>query len=224
MTVTDAASSWLIADILADRLARSLTFGLDSPLAARHWAAVKTGTSKDMRDNWCIGFTERYTVGVWVGNFDGSPMHDVSGVTGAAPIWLEIINFLHRSRPSRAPRMPATLVAANLSFEHDIEPPRDEFFFRGTELRRVSAKAVAATRVSIAYPGEGTIIALDPDIPQEVQQVRFLARPEPPGYRWQLNGQWMDGSLLWHPVPGRHELVLLDADGREADRVRFEVR
>ncbi len=48
---------------------------------------MKTGTSKDMRDNWCIGFTDRYTVGVWVGNASGEPMHDVSGVSGAAPVW-----------------------------------------------------------------------------------------------------------------------------------------
>src|SRR5205085_11093419 len=84
------AASYIVADILADRAARALTFGLENPLATRVWSAVKTGTSKDMRDNWCIGFTARYTVGVWVGNFSGAPMRDVSGVTGAAPIWREI--------------------------------------------------------------------------------------------------------------------------------------
>ncbi|MGH8678012.1 MAG: penicillin-binding protein 1C, partial [Burkholderiales bacterium] len=80
----DTAASWIVADILSDKLARSPTFGLDNALAARRWAPVKTGTSKDMRDNWCIGFTNRYTVGVWIGNFDGSPMHDITGVSGAA--------------------------------------------------------------------------------------------------------------------------------------------
>ena len=57
----------------------------ESALATRFFSAVKTGTSKEMRDNWCVGFSERYTVGVWVGNASGAPMHDVSGVTGAAP-------------------------------------------------------------------------------------------------------------------------------------------
>ena len=61
--VADRAASFIVADILADRLARSVTFGLANPLAARYWAAVKTGTSKDMRDNWCVGFSARYTVG-----------------------------------------------------------------------------------------------------------------------------------------------------------------
>ena len=74
------------------------TFGLENPLATRVWSAVKTGTSKDMRDNWCIGFTSRYTVGVWVGNFSGAPMHDVSGVTGAAPIWRDLVQWLHATR------------------------------------------------------------------------------------------------------------------------------
>ena len=70
--------------ILADNGARARTFGLASALATRGFAAVKTGTSKDLRDNWCVGFTDRYTVGVWVGNASGEPMHEVSGVSGAA--------------------------------------------------------------------------------------------------------------------------------------------
>ena len=58
----DPAAACIVADILSDPLARSVTFGLENPLVSRYWAAVKTGTSKDMRDNWCVGFTDRYTV------------------------------------------------------------------------------------------------------------------------------------------------------------------
>ena len=97
---------FIISDILSDRTARSLTFGFENPLATRFWTAVKTGTSKDMRDNWCIGYSQRYTVGVWVGNFNGEPMWNVSGITGAAPIWLEVMNYLHRSTPSKSPQPP----------------------------------------------------------------------------------------------------------------------
>src|SRR5262249_9147415 len=79
--VLDSSATFVVSDILADRAARSLTFGLKNELAATYWAAVKTGTSKDMRDNWCIGYSTRYTVAVWVGNFVGQPMWDVSGVT-----------------------------------------------------------------------------------------------------------------------------------------------
>ena len=75
------ATAFLISDILADRASRATTFGLENALATRFWSAVKTGTSKDMRDNWCVGYTSRFTVGVWVGNFCGASMHDVSGIT-----------------------------------------------------------------------------------------------------------------------------------------------
>lgn len=87
-----AAASFQIGDILSDRNARASTFGLESWLATPYWAAAKTGTSKDMRDNWCAGYSRRYTVAVWVGNASGSPMHDVSGISGAAPVWREVMN------------------------------------------------------------------------------------------------------------------------------------
>jgi penicillin-binding protein 1C len=223
--VADSGASYVIADILADRLARSPTFGLDSPLAGRHWAAVKTGTSKDMRDNWCVGFTERYTVAVWVGNFDGSPMRDVSGVTGAAPIWLEVVNFLHRHFPSLQPASPTTVAARQVRFEQDLEPPRRELFLAGTELTRVAAKSPESMRVAIAYPGNGTLIALDPDIPAAVQRVRFVIRPERPGYAWRLGDEEIRTEpAWWRPRPGTHQLVLLDPAGNEVDRVHFEVR
>src|ERR1700733_5829075 len=93
-----AAPSFLVADILADNNARVRTFGMNSLLATRGFAAVKTGTSKDMRDNWCVGFTDRYTVGVWVGNADGEAMHSVSGVSGAAPVWQTLVRWLHEGR------------------------------------------------------------------------------------------------------------------------------
>ncbi|MEN9890613.1 MAG: penicillin-binding protein [Pseudomonadota bacterium] len=80
------AAAWLVGDILSDNAARAITFGLDSPLVTRGFAAVKTGTSKDLPDNWCIGFSDRFTVGVWVGNAGGQPMHGVSGSEGAAPV------------------------------------------------------------------------------------------------------------------------------------------
>ncbi len=95
--VMQAAPSFIVADILADNGARVPTFGLDNALATRYWAAVKTGTSKDMRDNWCVGFSARYTVGVWVGNASGAPMHAVSGVWGAPPVWRTVMDALQRS-------------------------------------------------------------------------------------------------------------------------------
>src|SRR5580765_5825430 len=98
-----AGSTMIVADILTDRNARAATFGMSNILAGRTPSAVKTGTSKDMRDNWCVGFTDRYTIGVWVGNSSGAAMHDVSGVSGAAPVWQSIAAYLHDGTPSRPP-------------------------------------------------------------------------------------------------------------------------
>ena len=99
-------AAFLVSSILADRDSRSVTFGLENPLATRFWTAVKTGTSKEMRDNWAVGYSRRYTVGVWVGNVTGEPMKNVSGVTGAAPIWLEVMAWLHETMPSAPPAPP----------------------------------------------------------------------------------------------------------------------
>ncbi|HMX55687.1 MAG TPA: penicillin-binding protein 1C, partial [Leptospiraceae bacterium] len=66
--IVSEAAAFIIGDILSDRESRSLTFGLENVLSTPFWTAVKTGTSKDMRDNWCVGYSDRYTVGVWVGN------------------------------------------------------------------------------------------------------------------------------------------------------------
>ena len=86
---------WQIADMLSDNSARTLAFGMNSALRFDYPVACKTGTSTDFRDNWTIGFTPEYSVGVWVGNFDGSPMREVSGVTGAGPILHSIFDYLH---------------------------------------------------------------------------------------------------------------------------------
>src|SRR4029079_5119819 len=137
--VADRAASYIVADVLSDRSARSITFGLASPLAARFWAAVKTGTSKDMRDNWCIGFSQRYTVGVWVGNFDGSAMWDVSGVTGAAPRWLEVMERLHGGGGG-APSAPPGVETALVQFDPAVEATREEVFLEGTAESFVAAK------------------------------------------------------------------------------------
>lgn len=98
--VLSPAAAAIITDILSDNTARAPAFGEHSCLNLGFPCAVKTGTSKDYRDNWTIGFTTEYLVGVWIGNFDGSPMHGVSGVTGAAPLFRDIMLALHPVPPA----------------------------------------------------------------------------------------------------------------------------
>jgi penicillin-binding protein 1C len=224
--VMDERAAFIVADILADNAARSLTFGLDNILATPFWSAVKTGTSKDMRDNWCIGFSEKYTVGVWVGNFDGQPMWDVSGVTGAAPIWRATMNYLHASQASRAPQPPRGINRQTIEFKPAVESARREWFIDGTESKTIELIAAARRLPKIQYPGDGVIIALDPDIPPHNQRVVFQARAGRDLF-WQLDGALSaaaDKDLPWPPVAGRHVLELVDANAAVLDTVRFDVR
>lgn len=225
--VLGEAAAFIVADILSDRAGRAVTFGLSNPLATRFWAAVKTGTSKDMRDNWCIGFSRRYTVGVWVGNFEGDSMHEVSGVTGAAPAWLEIMNGLHERLPSEPPPMPTGVLGRDIRFEPAVESARHEWFVAGTETDLVKLAGIQAQPPRIASPAGGTIIALDPDIPYENQAVFFSAKPPVAEAEFVLDGKTLgraDTSVKWRPVPGLHKLALVDFKGKVLDRVEFSVR
>lgn len=102
-------AAWQTWDVLADPSARELAFGRGGPLELPFPAAVKTGTSKGFRDNWAVGTTTRYTVGVWAGHFDGRQMQDVSGVTGAAPLLREVLVLLHQAEAPQAPPRPGSL-------------------------------------------------------------------------------------------------------------------
>ncbi|MEX2580165.1 MAG: penicillin-binding protein 1C [Verrucomicrobiales bacterium] len=100
-TLFDPDAAWLIADILSDSRARVEAFGLNSPLDLPFRAASKTGTSTDFRDGWTLGYTPDFTVGVWVGRFNNRPLNEVSGATGAAPIFRRVMIKLHENREPR---------------------------------------------------------------------------------------------------------------------------
>jgi penicillin-binding protein 1C len=224
--IMPAGAAFIVGDMLADNSARAGTFGLASPLATRVWSAVKTGTSKDMRDNWCLGFTSRYTVGVWVGNFSGQPMRDVSGVSGAAPVWRDLVDYLHRQEPGLPPAPEAALDQVRVRFADEIEPEREEWFLPGTAVERVEPAGDADSRPRIVYPAEGLVLALDPDIPPERQRVAFLARPARADLRWKLDGELVGEAArtLWKPRPGRHRLRLEWGDGEDAQEIGFVVK
>jgi penicillin-binding protein 1C len=186
-----------------------------------------------MRDNWCIGYTSRYTVGVWVGNFSGAPMHEVSGVTGAAPIWRDVVHFLHRAQRSSPPPAPAGLAVTEVRFDPPIESDRREWFVRGTAQALVRGNGTrdggdgALATPRIRYPAPDTIIALDPDIPVTHQRVAFTAEPMTPDLRWRIDDAELADRgprALWAPTPGRHAVALVDAQGQVLSRVAFEVR
>ncbi|RYX97845.1 MAG: penicillin-binding protein 1C [Comamonadaceae bacterium] len=250
--VIDPRAAFIVTDIISDPMARARTFGTDSILSTRFWTAVKTGTSKDMRDNWAMGYSQRYTVGVWVGNASGAPMWDVSGTSGAAPVWAAVMGFLHRNEPSRAPSPPPGLVQAAATFGNQLEASRKEWFIDGTQqaLFAVDPRAGGMTTVSadtrnkrsrdqapgpysdapavvprITSPASGTIIALDPDIPPNRQRLAFTADGGRQ-LRWIMDGKEFarGDSAQWLPWPGRHVVQLQDAGGKVVDEIRLEVR
>jgi penicillin-binding protein 1C len=224
-SVLDERAAFIIGDILADSNARAITFGQDSVLRTPFWSAVKTGTSKDMRDNWAIGWSQRYTVGVWVGNANGAPMWDVSGVSGAAPIWADVMKFLHSDVPSKEPTPPAGVVREHITFGNHLEADRDEWFIAGTQQSVFDTDPAQQQAIQrILTPTDGTIIALDPDIPPANQRLRLESQGR--AAAWRMDGKELSRSkrVLWPPWPGKHVLQLVDSRGQVLDQVNIEVR
>ena len=178
----DPRAAFIVGDILSDGNSRARTFGTDSVLATRFWSAVKTGTSKDMRDNWAVGWSARYTVGVWVGNASGAAMHEVSGTSGAAPIWATVMGFLHAREPSPAPQPIAGLVKTAVRFDaaqtnsagmsagstlgrgvgrdarasspQPLEAARQEWFLESTQQAIFATQSEAASAYGISARGQ----------------------------------------------------------------------
>jgi len=111
----------MLADILRDRGARVAAFGEHTPLDLPFEVAAKTGTSKGYRDNWTVGFTREVTIGVWVGNFDGSAMTKVSGITGAGPLFGAAMMAAMR----RVSESPAPTAATQASHDDEDEHRAD---------------------------------------------------------------------------------------------------
>jgi penicillin-binding protein 1C len=225
--VIPEAPSFIVGDILSDHMARAATFGLDNHLNTPFWSAAKTGTSKDMRDNWCIGFSRRFTVAVWVGNFEGDAMHDVSGVTGAAPVWHDVMATLHQDLASLPPLPPAGVAAAATRFSPAVEPSRREWYLPGTQAQIVQAVTTSARVARIVSPANGMIIALDPDIPLRNQRIPVTAQGVKAGMLITLNDKVLGPAtqdVFLTPSAGAHHLALRDAGGRTVDRILFTVR
>ncbi|GGA52844.1 hypothetical protein CYANOKiyG1_72790 [Okeania sp. KiyG1] len=121
-----AESKWmLIANMLSDTHARAAEFGVNSALNLPFPAAVKTGTSSDFRDTWAVGFTNNYTVAVWVGNFSGESMVQISGVMGAAPLWNRIMLHLHEKMEPTAFPPPKNMVQRPVCTISGLRPKSD---------------------------------------------------------------------------------------------------
>ncbi|MEO6145718.1 MAG: transglycosylase domain-containing protein [Sulfuriferula sp.] len=214
----------IITNILADSDAREMKPGLDSALTTAGFAAVKTGISQDKHSNWSVGFSDKYTVGVWVGNVSGGTMLNVSDVNGAARVWQTLINKLNAAQPSQIPALPGGVIAQTVRFVPPLESSRRELFLPGTE-QSVASLAGNTEAPQIIGP---VSLYLNTDIPATWQKVRFYSRPIHSQWNWLVDGapvpvEWRqeDGSLLYTPQLGTHQISIVDEQGQILDTLSF---
>ena len=137
--IIDERVAFLITDILSDDTARVMGFGRHSALNIGRPAAAKTGTTTDFRDNWIVGYTPNLVTGVWVGNADNTPMVNVTGISGAGPIWNGVMRAVLLGQPELNFPVPDGLTRVRICSPGGLLPTpacqmtRDEWFINGTE-------------------------------------------------------------------------------------------
>jgi penicillin-binding protein 1C len=119
-------------------------------------------------------------------------------------------------------------VLQTVHYEPAVEPSRREGFLPGTQMSLVALPSIEAAHPHIVGPGNGAILALDPDIPADRQIIHFSAVPPRPGLGWKVDGETtsasLDGNLNWQPVPGAHTILLMDAKNEPQDETRLVVK
>jgi penicillin-binding protein 1C len=189
---------------------RRLTFGTGSVLSLPFPTAVKTGTSKDMRDNWCVGVSDRYTVGVWVGNFSGKAMWNVSGVTGAAPLWRSVMLALHQNDGGAIKRLSQKQRPLHIPVIKSDE---------STQFKKQIS--------TIKYPVHLEVVGFDPEIPISNQKLPIEIDNPRDDLEIYLNEKFFSKAQalsLWSIERGKFHLKLIDSNKKIVDEVRFEVR
>jgi penicillin-binding protein 1C len=205
----------LVTHMLADPAARLPAFGRDTVLDVGFAAAVKTGTSKDFRDNWTVGYSQHVTVGVWVGNFSGNSMQNVSGITGAGPLWAEAIIAAQDGRESRF-HAPSGLVRRSICpLSGQLAGPgcgagTEELFIAGTEPR-----AVCGWHREVAIDTRNGLLAASSCPSAHVERRPMTVYP--PRYR-----RWAHGR--GHPAPPTSSSPLCEQATAGASRVQIRIR
>ncbi|MEH2008336.1 penicillin-binding protein 1C [Nostoc sp.] len=247
--IQNSTTIWqLITNILSDRHARATAFGVDSVLNLPFPSAVKTGTSSNFRDTWTVGFTTDYTVATWVGNFNGEPMRQVSGVTGAAPLWNRIMLHLHEHQEPAGFPPPEGLVQLPVCAISGLRPtpdctsvvqeyfyPEDKSKYEGEnqfnlppeydEWLGKQQSNLTSTNLRILSPHHGDLFLLYPG-EEAKQKLEFkLVGNKSAPVEWWLNGKKLDtnsaNSFFWYLRPGNWTLEA--RSGEMSDKLSFQV-
>ena len=224
-------TAYLVTDILADNNARAPAFGLNSPLSVPFALAAKTGTSKDYKDNFTMAYTPRWTIGVWVGNFDATPMQKISGVTGAGPIMHDLAVYLERKYPSTPFSVPEgvqrALVCTQsglLAGERCTHTKEEVFDKRHLPAVCDGTHTAAPQALTILSPEPGDVYKIDPSVPLASQAAKFTALCPEAKCTWKLDGKKRPSvgcEDWWTLTPGKHHLSVSCAG--QTDEVYFEV-
>jgi len=243
----------IIADILSDPDARRREFGTGSVLNLPAPTAVKTGTSNDYRDAWALGFSDRYTVGVWMGNVDQRPMQGVTGSLGPALVLRAVFAELHRHQPAGPLFVSRHLVQRNICTRTGLLathrcPSAPEWFRPDRVPEKTCAEhgdhqaviasgslPVEKTPLRLESPTPGLHIALDPRIPDELERFALRIASHAPVQRveWILDEEVIgttqaELAFLWQPTRGRHiaqaRVWVGEGNPTETDPVPFLVK
>jgi penicillin-binding protein 1C len=226
-----AAPDWeLVTDILADPHARAHSFGMHSVLEMPFPAAVKTGTSSDFRDTWTVGFTRDYTVGVWVGNFDGSAMRGVSGVTGAGPLWNRIMLHLYERNAEPPPfespqgyqRVAICATTGRTPSRRQPCSPVVQEWVRPQDIAALRAP-IEPVALHVAFPNEGDTFVLNDArsaLQRRSQQIALHALGANGDVRWSINGAPLaldaGGNAFWPLRLGTWRVSVSDSSHQNA--------
>ncbi|MDD4319504.1 MAG: penicillin-binding protein 1C [Candidatus Peribacteraceae bacterium] len=197
-------TAWLIGDILSDNDARLEEFGGDSPLAFRRPVAAKTGTTRNSRDNWTVGFTPDRIVGVWVGNADNAPMRGTSGVTGAGPIFHDVMEAAVRDLPPDGFPQPSGIVQAEIC-RLSGKLPTPACTARTVESFRAGTVPTEEDDIFTAVPVDARngLLASDTCDPSHVQMRTFAVFP-PDVRAWARETGWPEPPREPSPLCGTH--------------------
>jgi penicillin-binding protein 1C len=211
-----STAAWYVGDILAGS-SRPDGWGQGIGLTSVRAIAFKTGTSYGFRDAWAIGFSQRYTVGVWIGRADGSPRPGHYGRNTATPVMLKIFDLL----PAEEPRWQPPPRDALIVDDNDSLPPALRHFTRATDIEG----ARGATPPRILFPADGMMIETSATAKGIVLKAQGGHGP----LFWVVNGKPLGRSLLgadmfWQPDgEGFARIAVIDGDGRRA-AVRIRVK
>jgi penicillin-binding protein 1C len=219
-TVVKKEYVYLITDILADNTARITSFGEDNILKTNYPSAVKTGTTRNFKDNWTLGYTPQRVVGVWVGNNDNTPMRNVSGITGAGPLWRKIMDLVQDPLPPVNFKKPSQITSRVVCLQQKC---KQELFLKNAtsidpiDLNPSSSNqlGVVTERGLIDNPLPGAIYQIDPEIPLDKQKVVFKSEQE---VDWLVDGEKIGQGtkISWQLVSGQH-IIKARGGGKEEE-------